>query len=88
MGKPLLIGIAGGSGSGKTTISRKVLERLKGVSAQLFQLDHYYRDLAHMEPSERDKVNFDHPEPGRLICAKVLGGGAELLLMVRLSQSG
>jgi len=62
MGKPLLIGIAGGSGSGKTTISRKVLERLTGVSAQLFQLDHYYRDLAHMEPAERDKVNFDHPD--------------------------
>ena len=62
MGKPLLIGIAGGSGSGKTTISRKVLERLTGVSAQLFQLDHYYRDLAHLEPAERDKVNFDHPD--------------------------
>ena len=62
MGKPLLIGVAGGSGSGKTTVSRKILERLTGVSAQLFQLDHYYRDLAHLEPADRDKVNFDHPD--------------------------
>jgi uridine kinase len=62
MRKPLMIGIAGGSGSGKTTIARKIQEQCADISTTLFQLDHYYRDLAHLEPSERDKVNFDHPE--------------------------
>jgi uridine kinase len=62
MTKPILIGIAGGSGSGKTTIARKIQERCQGFSTLLFQLDHYYRDLAHLDPTERDKVNFDHPD--------------------------
>lgn len=62
MQKPLMIGIAGGSGSGKTTITRKIQEQCKDVSILMFQLDHYYRDLAHLEPSEREKVNFDHPD--------------------------
>jgi uridine kinase len=56
-----MIGIAGGSGSGKTTIAKKIRERCSSLSMTIFQLDHYYRDLAHIEPSERDKVNFDHP---------------------------
>jgi len=62
MTKPILIGIAGGSGSGKTTIARKIQERCQGFSTLLFQLDHYYRDLAHLDPTERDKINFDHPD--------------------------
>jgi uridine kinase len=62
MQKPLLIGIAGGSGSGKTTITRKIQERCSDASILMFQLDHYYRDLAHLEPYERDHVNFDHPD--------------------------
>ena len=62
MRKPIMIGIAGGSGSGKTTIARKIQESCQGFSTLLFQLDHYYRDLAHMDPAERDKVNFDHPD--------------------------
>jgi uridine kinase len=62
MTKPILIGIAGGSGSGKTTIARKIQERCEGFSTLMFQLDHYYRDLAHLDPAERDKVNFDHPD--------------------------
>lgn len=62
MRKPLMIGIAGGSGSGKTTIARKIQERCGDLSVSIFQLDHYYRDLAHLEPGERDKVNFDHPD--------------------------
>lgn len=62
MRKPIMIGIAGGSGSGKTTIARRIQERCSGFSTMLFQLDHYYRDLAHLDPADRDKVNFDHPD--------------------------
>lgn len=62
MQNPLMIGIAGGSGSGKTTIARKIQERCSDISISIFQLDHYYRDLAYLEPSQRDKVNFDHPD--------------------------
>jgi uridine kinase len=62
MREPIMIGIAGGSGSGKTTIAKKIQESCRGFSTLLFQLDHYYRDLAHLDPAERDKVNFDHPD--------------------------
>jgi uridine kinase len=62
MKKPIVIGVAGGSGSGKTTIVKKLQELTPTVSMLVFQLDHYYRDLAHLEPVERDHVNFDHPD--------------------------
>jgi uridine kinase len=62
MRKPIMIAIAGGSGSGKTTIARKIKDQCNGFSTLLFQLDHYYRDLSHLSPLERDKVNFDHPD--------------------------
>lgn len=62
MKKPLMIGVAGGSGSGKTTIVRRLQEYCPESALLVFQLDHYYRDLAHLEPAERDLVNFDHPD--------------------------
>lgn len=62
MVKPVMIGIAGGSGSGKSTIARQIQERCSDVTVLVFQLDHYYKDLAHLEPAQRDRVNFDHPE--------------------------
>lgn len=62
MNKPLMIGVAGGSGSGKTTIVKKLQEYCPDVSMMVFQLDHYYRDLAHLDPAERENVNFDHPD--------------------------
>ena len=62
MKKPLMIGVAGGSGSGKTTIVKKLQEYCPSVSMLVFQLDHYYRDLAHLDPDERSNVNFDHPD--------------------------
>lgn len=58
---PKIVGIAGGTGSGKTTISRKIREGL-GAASTLIQFDWYYRDLSHMTMKEREDVNFDHPQ--------------------------
>jgi len=59
--KPLLIGIAGGTGSGKTTVTRRIYESLKGVNVAVLQQDAYYIDLSHIPLEERKKINFDHP---------------------------
>ena len=58
--RPLFIGIAGGSGSGKTTIAIAVVERLDGKVA-LIQHDAYYRHMPHLSFEEREQVNYDHP---------------------------
>lgn len=60
-GGSLLIGVAGGSGSGKTTVARSIQERVGAYSVFLDQ-DAYYRDLGHLPLEERRKVNFDHPD--------------------------
>jgi uridine kinase len=57
---PLFIGIAGGSGSGKTTIAQSVVERLEGRVA-LVQHDAYYRHMPQLSFEERTRVNYDHP---------------------------
>jgi len=59
--EPLLIGIAGGTGSGKTTVARRIYESLKGVNVVVIQQDAYYIDLSHLPLEERKKINFDHP---------------------------
>lgn len=59
--KPLIIGIAGGTGSGKTTVVNKIYESLKGVNVVALQQDAYYIDLSHLPLEERKKINFDHP---------------------------
>ena len=59
--KPLIIGIAGGTGSGKTTVARRIYESLKGVNVVVLQQDAYYIDLSHLPLEERKKINFDHP---------------------------
>jgi len=59
--KPLVIGIAGGTGSGKTTVARRIYESLKGVNVLLIQQDAYYKDLGKLKLEERKKINFDHP---------------------------
>ena len=61
-GPTLVIGIAGGTGSGKTTIARKIVEALPPGTAVLMDHDSYYRDLSHLPMEERVKVNFDHPD--------------------------
>ena len=58
----IVIGIAGGSGAGKTTLARKLFERLGGRDHVAYLIhDAYYRDLSHMTIQERAKTNFDHP---------------------------
>jgi uridine kinase len=62
MGRPFVLGIAGGSGSGKTTISRSVLEALPAGVGVLIEQDHYYRAQPHRPLEERERVNYDHPD--------------------------
>lgn len=59
--KPLIIGVGGGSGSGKTTVVRHILNGIGKENIQLLQHDSYYRDLGHLPLEERKKQNFDHP---------------------------
>lgn len=60
--RPVIIGIAGGSGSGKTTIAQAVIEQVGSDRVTLIQHDAYYRDLAHVSFEERVATNFDHPD--------------------------
>jgi uridine kinase len=60
--KPLIIGIAGGTGSGKTTVARKIADALPQASVVFLDMDGYYRDFAHLPMDERRKINWDHPE--------------------------
>lgn len=59
---PVLIGIAGGTGSGKTTVATKIVEQLPPGRALLIQHDSYYRDRSHLSPAERERINFDEPD--------------------------
>ncbi len=56
-----IIGIAGGTGSGKTTVVRKLIERLPKGEVTVIPLDSYYNDSSSVPPEERQKINFDHP---------------------------
>lgn len=60
--KPLVIGIAGGSGSGKTTISREIRKRFPHDQILAVTQDAYYKDNAGIPMSERRKINYDHPD--------------------------
>lgn len=60
--KPFVIGIAGGTGSGKTTVARRIYESLHLDAAVFLDQDSYYRELGHLPLEERKKVNFDHPD--------------------------
>lgn len=58
----ILIGVAGGSGSGKTTVASNLVKAFKAEDAVLVEQDAYYRELTNMSLEERAKVNFDHPD--------------------------
>ncbi|WP_374721732.1 uridine kinase [Peribacillus tepidiphilus] len=59
--KPVVIGVAGGSGSGKTSVTRAIYESFKGHSILMLEQDFYYKDQSHLPFEERLKTNYDHP---------------------------
>ena len=61
MNRPVLIDIAGGTGSGKTTVATLVKSRFEEESVIIIHHDSYYRDRGGMSPGEREKANYDHP---------------------------
>ena len=61
MKKPILIGITGGSGSGKSTIANELYEDFGGENIAMVQQDAYYKDQSHLTMDERTKTNYDHP---------------------------
>lgn len=59
---PLVIGIAGGSGSGKTTVANVVMQRVGAENIAYLPHDAYYKELGHLPPNQRAQINFDHPD--------------------------
>jgi uridine kinase len=60
--KPFVIGVAGGSGSGKSTVTREVLASIGPEMAAVVMQDDYYLDQSHLSPDDRFKTNYDHPD--------------------------
>ena len=60
--KPFVVAVAGGSGSGKTTVARAIGAALPCGASVTLEQDHYYRDRSYLPPDERAKVNYDHPD--------------------------
>lgn len=61
MSRPLIVGIAGGTGSGKTTVAHKLAAAMPAGRCVSIEHDAYYYDQSHLPPDERAKVNYDHP---------------------------
>ncbi|MEH7272563.1 uridine kinase [Neobacillus vireti] len=61
MRKPVVIGVAGGSGSGKTSVTKAIYESFKGHSITMLQQDYYYKDQSNVPYEERLNTNYDHP---------------------------
>jgi uridine kinase len=59
---PVIIGIAGGSGSGKTTVAHRVREACPGKTIQIIHHDSYYNDNSHLSLEQRAEINYDHPK--------------------------
>jgi uridine kinase len=62
MKTPVTIGIAGGTGSGKTTVARAIYDRVGSGRIEWISHDSYYRDFEGLSPEDRHKINFDHPD--------------------------
>ena len=58
----LIIGIAGGTGSGKTTVVSQIIDQLKNEEVDVISQDSYYQDTSHLALEERRRINFDHPK--------------------------
>lgn len=61
-GRPFIIGVAGGTGSGKTTVARTIYDRVGAGRIEWVSHDSYYRDYTHLPPQELAQINFDHPD--------------------------
>ncbi len=61
MNKPIIIGVAGGSGSGKTTVSRALFAQFPNHPITIIEQDYYYKDQSHLSFEERCRQNYDHP---------------------------
>ncbi|MCM2531562.1 uridine kinase [Neobacillus pocheonensis] len=61
MRKPVVIGVTGGSGSGKTSVTKAIYESFKGHSILMLEQDYYYKDQSNLPFEERLKTNYDHP---------------------------
>jgi uridine kinase len=59
---PVVIGIAGGSGSGKTTVLERIIREIGSNPIAILDHDAYYEDLSHLPPEQRAQFNFDHPD--------------------------
>ena len=59
--KPIIIGVSGGSGSGKTSVSRAIFNNFPNHSIMMLEHDSYYKDQSHLSFEERLKTNYDHP---------------------------
>jgi len=59
--RPILIGIIGGTGSGKSTVAKSIFESLPEKNIAIIQQDSYYKDQSHLTFEEREKTNYDHP---------------------------
>jgi uridine kinase len=62
MKRPVLIGITGGTGSGKSTIAREIYRSFSQNCIAMIEQDSYYKDQSHLSPEERTKTNYDHPD--------------------------
>jgi uridine kinase len=60
--RPVVIGIAGGNGSGKTTVAEAIVRRIGPERIALIQQDSYYKDQSHLPMEERVRINYDHPD--------------------------
>jgi uridine kinase len=72
----LILGVAGGSGSGKSTVARKVAELLTDISVASVSMDAYYRDMSHLTFGQRKQLNWDHPD---VVDMELLGDQLEAL---------
>ena len=61
MPQPIVIGVTGGSGSGKTSVSKQIIKNFSGLSVMLLQQDSYYKDQSSITFEERLNTNYDHP---------------------------
>ncbi len=61
MTKPVVIGVSGGTGSGKTTVKNQIIDKLGNGNIAVIQQDSYYKDQSHLDFEERKQTNYDHP---------------------------